>query len=59
MNEKHYGKLLDKYIRANGITITHVAKKLGIKRPTLYNRIKDNSFSADELKRVLTYLKLK
>lgn len=53
----NYGKELEKHIKKHGITITHVSKKLGIKRPTLYNRFKDGEFSKDELIKVKQYLK--
>lgn len=54
----NYGKVLEKYLKSNGITITHACKKLGIKRGTLYNRMKDGEFSYEELQRVKKFIKI-
>jgi predicted transcriptional regulator len=52
----NYGKLLQKYLKQNGISITHACKKLGIKRGTLYNRFNDGEFSYEELVRVKKFI---
>lgn len=39
--KKHKGELLNSVVRANGITITALAVKVGIDRSTYYNHIKD------------------
>lgn len=58
-NKIHYGKLLQKYLKANGISNTFASKVLGIKRPTLYNRFKYSNFTFNELIKVKQFIKPK
>lgn len=60
MNEKiiNYGKVLQKHLKSNGISITHASKKLKIKRGTLYNRFKDGEFNYEELERVKKFINI-
>ena len=58
-NKIHYGKLLQKYLKSNGISNTFASKFLGIKRPTLYNRFKFNNFTFSELNKVKQFIKTK
>ena len=39
--KRHKGELLNQVVRKNGITITALAKKVGINRSTVYNHIND------------------
>jgi transcriptional regulator of acetoin/glycerol metabolism len=58
-NNIHYGKLLQKYLKANGISYTFASKVLGIKRTTLYNRFKYSNFTFRELIKVKQFIKTK
>ena len=53
----HYGKVLQKYLKSNGISYTFASKVLGIKRPTLYNRFKYSNFTFSELIKVKQFIK--
>lgn len=54
----NYGKLLQKHLKSNGISITHASKKLDIKRGTLYNRLKDGEFDYEQLERVKKFINI-
>lgn len=52
-------KLLDAVIRDSGITITALAKKVGIKRATLYNKMNGKSeFTGTEIVKLTDVLHL-
>lgn len=54
----NYGKLLQKYLKANGMSITHASKLLGMSRGTLYERFKDGNFTYHQLLKVKQLMNL-
>ena len=50
--------LLKKVIKDKGMTVTSVAKKVGITRETLYNRMDSGDFRASEIVAITNVLSL-
>ena len=49
---KHKGQVVERVIRQSGLSLTDVARRLGISRNTLYNKFGNPNLSFDFIKRV-------
>jgi len=45
--DNHHGHIIERYIRSNCISISEIARRLDISRPTLYNWFESKQLSAD------------
>lgn len=48
----HQGEILQEAIKNSGISITRIVEELGITRPTIYRKFKDETLDASFVKRV-------
>ena len=48
----HQGEILQEAIRSSGISITRIVEELGITRPTIYRKFKDETLDANFVKSV-------
>lgn len=48
----HQGGILQEAIKNSGISITRIVEELGITRPTIYRKFKDDTLDANFVKRV-------
>jgi AcrR family transcriptional regulator len=48
----HQGEILQEAIKNSGISITRIVEELGITRPTIYRKFKDDTLDATFVKRV-------
>lgn len=48
----HQGEILQEAIKNSGISITRIVEELGITRPTIYRKFKDDTLDANFVKRV-------
>lgn len=48
----HQGEILQETIRNSGISITRIVEELGITRPTIYRKFKDETLDANFVTRV-------
>ena len=48
----HQGEILQEAIKNSGISITRIVEELGITRPTIYRKFKDDTLEAGFVKRV-------
>ena len=49
LSSKHRGEILEKTIRQSGVSVTEVARRLGIARKTLYNYFEEELLSWDKI----------
>ena len=48
----HQGEMLQEAIKSSGISITRIVEELGITRPTIYRKFKDDTLDATFVKNV-------
>lgn len=48
----HQGEILQEAIKSSGISITRIVEELGITRPTIYRKFKDDTLDANLVKSV-------
>ncbi len=48
----HQGEILQEAIKNSGISITRIVEELGITRPTIYRRFKDETLDANFVKKI-------
>jgi AcrR family transcriptional regulator len=48
----HQGEILQEAIKNSGISITRIVEELGITRPTIYRKFKDDTVDANFVKRI-------
>jgi AcrR family transcriptional regulator len=48
----HQGEILQEAIKNSGISITRIVEELGITRPTIYRKFKDDTVDASFVKRI-------
>lgn len=48
----HQGEIVQDAIKSSGISITRIVEELGITRPTMYRKFKDDTLDANFVKRV-------
>lgn len=48
----HQGEILQEAIKSSGISITKIVEELGITRPTIYRKFKDDTLDANFVTRV-------
>lgn len=48
----HQGEILQEAIKNSGISITRIVEELGITRPTIYRRFKDDTLDANFVKKI-------
>ncbi|TDN40010.1 hypothetical protein E4631_20890 [Hymenobacter sp. UV11] len=48
----HQGEILQEAIKTSGISITRIVEELGITRPTIYRKFKDDTLDANFVKNV-------
>ncbi|WP_223652851.1 transcriptional regulator [Hymenobacter psoromatis] len=48
----HQGEILQEAIKNSGISITRIVEELGITRPTIYRKFKDDTLDANFVKKI-------
>ena len=48
----HQGEIVQDAIKSSGISITRIVEELGITRPTMYRKFKDDTLDANFVKRI-------
>ena len=48
----HQGEIVQEAIKNSGISITRIVEELGITRPTIYRKFKDDTLDANFVKRI-------
>jgi len=48
----HQGEIVQDAIKSSGISITRIVEELGITRPTMYRKFKDETLDANFVKRI-------
>ena len=48
----HQGEIVQEAIKNSGISITHLVEELGITRPTIYRKFKDDTLDAKFVRRI-------
>jgi len=48
----HQGEIVQEAIKSSGISITRIVEELGITRPTIYRKFKDDTLDANFVKRI-------
>jgi len=48
----HQGEILQEAIKSSGISITRIVEELGITRPTIYRKFKDDTLDANLVKSI-------
>ena len=48
----HQGEIVQEAIKSSGISVTRIVEELGITRPTMYRKFKDDTLDANFVKRI-------